>query len=414
MAPPLLKIQLENFRTGMLAILLLLLASPIEPAGASAADQSPGARTAFSALVAGDRQRARLVIELDGPIEVEPSYLADPDRIVLDLSRLKFAFVEAGEPVPRGLVKAISYGMTASGNAQLILELTHPALISEIEMREADVAGRYRLIAEFLSASPAAFANEVRVPASGEFGDFSIPTAQSRQPTAEPANVTSVVVLDPGHGGIDPGAVGGGGAMEKEVVLDVARRVASLLREKLGFAVFLTRDRDQFMRLSERVAFAKEKQASLFISMHADSLRQSFVRGATVHTLSRKASDRIAETLAQSESRTALLAGVQIEDIDEPVSDILLDLATRETKVFSNRFARLLVDELDGSVELLKNPHRFAAFRVLMAPDFPSALIELGFLSNAQDEQNLTMETWRQKVAERIAAAITRYFGSGA
>ena len=171
----------------------------------------------------------------------------------------------------------------------------------------------------------------------------------------------------------------------------------------------LTRERDDFLRLDERVRFAREHAADLFISIHADTIRLKGIRGATVYTVSDRASDAEAAALAQRENLADQLAGIEIEEENHEVADILVDLVRRETHSFSIRFARSLVGELSTSVELIKNPHRSAGFKVLRAPDVPSVLVELGYLSNAKDEAQLIDPDWRDKAAERISAAIALF-----
>ena len=197
------------------------------------------------------------------------------------------------------------------------------------------------------------------------------------------------IVIDPGHGGIDGGAAGPNGTVEKDITLSFANELRDLLGKDGGYQVFMTRETDDFLRLDERVRIARQHDADLFLSIHADTIRLKGIRGATVYTVSDTASDEEAKALADRENLSDQLAGFVIEEEDHEVSDILVDLIRRETHSFSMRFARSLVDELSSSVRLINNPHRFVGFRVLKAPDVPSVLVELGYLSNEKDDEQL-------------------------
>ena len=229
------------------------------------------------------------------------------------------------------------------------------------------------------------------------------------------ARADYTVVLDPGHGGRDGGAIGRGGTREKAITLAFATSLAGHLREA-GVDVRMTRTDDRSLRLSERVAFARAAEADLFISLHADSIRHRKLRGASVYTLSDEATDEIAQSLADGEARSDVLAGFHVEMADdEGVADILIDLMRRETEIFSNRFADIAVRSLKAQTRTIRNPHRSANFRVLRAPDVPSVLVELGYLSNRKDEAQLGDAKWRERVAEALADAIVAHGrGTGA
>ena len=223
---------------------------------------------------------------------------------------------------------------------------------------------------------------------------------------APDARAEYTVVLDPGHGGRDGGAIGRMGTVEKTITLAFARSLAEHLRDA-GVTVHLTRDGDVSLRLSDRVALARSHEADLFVSLHADSIRYRKLRGASVYTLSNEATDSIAASLAEGEARSDVLAGFKGEmSPDEGVADILIDLMRRETELFSNAFAEAAVRSLGRTTRTIRNPHRSANFRVLRAPDVPSVLVELGYLSNRQDEAQLADPKWRDHVARALADAI--------
>ena len=218
------------------------------------------------------------------------------------------------------------------------------------------------------------------------------------------------MVLDPGHGGADPGTIGASGVYEKTVTLATAKELKKILIKSGSYRVVLTRNGDSFMRLSNRVAVARTAAADLFLSLHADAIKKRNVRGASVYTLSETASDAEAAALAAKENKADIIGGVGLEDESEEVTSILIDLVQRETMNLSAGFANLALPELGKHVKILRNGHRFAGFAVLKAPDVPSVLVEMGYLSNRRDERMLANEKGRRPIAEALARAIDRYF----
>jgi N-acetylmuramoyl-L-alanine amidase len=219
------------------------------------------------------------------------------------------------------------------------------------------------------------------------------------------------IVIDPGHGGIDSGATGKAGALEKDITLEFAKLLGGKLEETGLYAVRYTRRDDRFVALGERVGIARSLDADLFVSVHANSFSQPSVRGTVIYTVSDAASDKMAAEIAASENQSDILAGIDIDENDsDGVMDILIDLTRRETRNFGVVFARNLVKELSSTTKMFKIPHQQAGFRVLEAPDVPSAMIELGYLSNSNDEEQLLSAEWREKTAESIVRAIAGYF----
>ena len=217
-----------------------------------------------------------------------------------------------------------------------------------------------------------------------------------------------VVVIDAGHGGHDPGAIGGKGYREKDIVLQFAKALRQALQQR-GYRVIMTREGDTFLKLKERSAVARQHHAALFISIHADKFRQRGVGGLGIYTLSEEASDEDAAELARMENAADLI-GAPVQGVeDETVRDILVQLTQRETNVNSHLLARQLVRALRGHVRLRRNPVRSAAFRVLRLPEIPSLLIELGYITNPTDVRNMLSPAWRRKVAGRMAGAIDRF-----
>ena len=234
------------------------------------------------------------------------------------------------------------------------------------------------------------------------------------EPPADSADKRPLVVLDPGHGGIDTGTKGPNGDMEKNIVLDFAGRLRDRIEKTGKYRVLMTRTDDTFIPLGERVHMARNAGAALFVSIHADSLpkKEGDAQGATVYTLSETATDSEAARLAEQENRADVIAGVDLKDEPDDVAGILLDLAQRETKTFSVQFAHRLVSELKAATRLHKNPLKSAGFKVLRAPDVPSVLVELGYVSNKDDLQSLLSDTWRDRTAASVAQAIDTYFST--
>ena len=222
-----------------------------------------------------------------------------------------------------------------------------------------------------------------------------------------------VVVIDPGHGGIDTGAVVSRDLVEKNLTLLFAEKLAQHLNERGNVEAILTRTDDVFMSLADRVKVARVNEAALFVSVHADIVPQDYVRGATVYTVSDEASDSMAADMAARENRSDILAGLAIEDQPDEVADILFDLARRETKNLSIRFAKTLISDIKPQLTLNKSPWRRAAFLVLKAPDVPSVLFELGYISNEQDQELLKSEEWRASTTSAMADAIERFLVPG-
>jgi len=229
-----------------------------------------------------------------------------------------------------------------------------------------------------------------------------------RRPMPVPRHRT--IIIDPGHGGVDPGTIGISGVYEKEVTLSVAHDVARQLDATRRYRVVMTRTSDEFIALRDRVARARAANGDLFLSLHADALPNAAMRGASVFTLSEQASDREAAALAAKENKADLIAGIDLSRHTPEVSSILLDLARRQTNNLSIGLARQLVAELGSAVPLLANSHRAAGFAVLKAPDIPSALVEMGCLSNREEDKLLRNPLYQRKMASTLVRSVNDYF----
>jgi N-acetylmuramoyl-L-alanine amidase len=363
--------------------------------------------------MAGDALHMRVVINFDGEPEPRWFLLRSPHRLVIDLPKTKFA-IDPKELKARGLVKNVRYGHINDKTSRLILEAKGPFIVDKVDILPDEVqpnggSAGYRLVADISSASQRAFEEALAEQAQTTGSTETTPKSERLGLRTGRDGQRFTVVIDPGHGGIDGGAAGPGGTVEKDITLTFANELRDKLKADGRYNVYMTREKDEFLRLDDRVRIAREHEADLFISIHADTIRLKGIRGATVYTVSEKASDAEAQALADRENLSDQLAGIEIEEKDHEVADILVDLIKRETHSFSMRFARSLVGELKTTVSLINNPHRFAGFKVLKAPDVPSVLLELGYLSNSKDEEQLKNAEWRGKAAASISKAIEMF-----
>ena len=366
---------------------------------------------AHSYKMAGDDTRVRLVMQFDREPEANWFLLRGPHRLVIDIAEGRFALDEDATTA-RGLVTDIRYGNVADDRGRMILSLNGPFAVEAFDILENTSSAGYRLVADLVATSSAAFEQALADQVTTTGSTRSTPKGDRVVKGNETADQRFTIVIDAGHGGIDSGARGVAGALEKDVTLTFATELKDALEKLDVFRVRMTRDDDTFLRLDERVRIARQHGANLFISVHADTIRYKGVRGATVYTVSDQASDAEAAALAARENLSDELAGLSIEDENHEVSDILMDLIRRETQSFSVRFARTLVGSLSDEIELIKNPHRHAGFRVLRAPDVPSVLLELGYLSNKDDEKQLLDPAWRLKAIDSVTAAIRSFAGA--
>lgn len=389
---------------GMAAIMLLHSL----PAGA----ENPVA-VISDARIAGDLERTRIVFDLDRQISPAISALADPDRLIVDFPQVQFGFERPpyDEENAKGLIGEWRYGLFAVGKSRIVFDLLAPVRVDKTFFLPSIDEEPARLVVDLVRATSAEyrdFVAETRA-ATGVSPDVA---PKSDRLAGQAGGDRPVILLDPGHGGIDNGALGVGGTLEKTVVLDFSKLLRDKLEASGQYEIHLTREDDTFIPLARRVQIGHDLAADLFISIHADSVRRGrdLARGATVYTLSDRASDRLAEELAVRENMSDVIAGVELDEEPTDVTDILLDLARRETRSFSVYFAKTLVEELQSAVRLINNPHRSAGFRVLRAHDVPSVLVELGYLSNKHDEKLLGTDEWRERMAEAMVEAIDGFF----
>jgi N-acetylmuramoyl-L-alanine amidase len=393
----------------------------------------------------------RVELALSESAEYRIFALAAPDRIVIDMSEVAWKVKDGKKLQGRGLVAALRYGLFKAGTSRIVLDLAAPAAVTDarilpatgnqpvrlaLDLRPTDsaafrAAAQTILFASAGASAPGGPATPAEVAPKGEspkLADAKAPGAQTTSkgtldkggavtlqvvPKAEaappPPAPKPLIVIDPGHGGIDPGALGSD-TMEKNITLAVAKQLRQQLLATGRFRVVLTRDKDVFIPLRDRFKIARDKGADLFISLHADSNPSEQARGASVYTLSDKASDAEAEALATKENKSDVIAGVDLSKENQTVTGILIDLAQRETTNMSSRFASILVNDLRNDTMMLQNSHRFAGFAVLKAPDVPSVLLEMGYVSSSADERLLTDSQHQKKLAGSITRAIEDYF----
>jgi N-acetylmuramoyl-L-alanine amidase len=365
----------------------------------------------ISARIGEHENSTRLVLELSDPVDLRTFTLVGPDRVVVDMPEVTWRLGAPPVPNARGLIKSYRYGLFREGNSRMVIDLNRPVSVSDALVLPPSDGFGYRVVIDFYPAQQAKFAANAGWPAD----------LKARESAAERAamNLSSgtggkkVVVIDPGHGGIDSGTHGVNGLLEKDLVLAEGLRLAQLLKTR-GYTVHLTRERDVFISLPQRVAMARKWRADLLISLHADSNPEPDVSGLSIYTLSDGRSDREASALARRENQSDVIAGVDLSGENTPIAPILIDLAQRDTINKSSRFAETALARLAKTTDLLaRSPHRSASLAVLVAPDVPAVLIELGYLSNDDDAAQMNTERWRGNLAAAIADSVDRNFAPG-
>jgi N-acetylmuramoyl-L-alanine amidase len=386
---------------------------------------------------------SRLTFTLQSCVQAESYLLDNPNRAILDLPEVNFQIdpregqpetapkphkhrhrasakdrdaakstptkAEPGPAGGSGLVASYRFGRLAPGKSRVVVDLTGPASIVSTSCAPSPGAFELTLVlapsaeASFKAAARAGAEKQARATAQSAPAATPLPSVGAQKP---------VIVLDPGHGGVDTGALGREHAIEKYVVLDFAKALGARLRASGNYRVVFTREDDSFVSLGQRVRIARSLNAALFVSVHADALARDGdeVQGATVYTVSDRASDAEAARVAEHENKADSAAGEDAKEGASDVNDILFELTRRETRAYSHVVARSLAEYWKVAARLNKNPRRSAGFVVLKAPDVPSILLELGYLSNEEDVADLTSAAWREKAAEQAAKAIDAFF----
>ena len=415
-------------RNIIIFIVLLVLNSVLGPALSlssflsSACAQTTSTLTAKSLRLGAIEEHTRVVVEFTEAVDYKLFTLSSPYRAVIDLPETKWDIPDTLQD--KGLVSGVRFGSFKPGQGRIVVDLRGPVNVHKHFLLPPTVAiNNHRLVIDFEPATiatfrqmkPAVSQTQTALISAPDFQPTPTPQPQFSAPTGEftpkprPRKTQKIIVIDPGHGGVDPGALGTR-SREKDIVLAFSKELVRQLKATRRYDVYLTRSSDIYIPLRQRVQIARNRNADLFISIHADAIKKKNIRGLSVYTLSEKASDREAAALAKKENQSDIIAGVDFGDQLPEVTNILIDLAQRDTKNASVKFAESLISSARGKTLLLDRTHRFAGFRVLKAPDVPSVLVELGFITNRTDEKQLSSSKWRRRVATSMVEAIDNYF----
>jgi N-acetylmuramoyl-L-alanine amidase len=376
-----------------------------------------GDAVATGTRVGGDGTRTRFVADISKTVNYSVYVLPDPYRVVIDMPDVRFDLPPGIGHKVRGLVSEYRYGLLEEGKSRIVIDTKGPVLIEKSFLVEPQLGQPARIVVDIVKTTEEAFVksyNSEQAKIQHDIAELSAapiapPKPEKKIILANKAG-RKIIVLDPGHGGIDPGAVSRTGTKEKDVVLSFASILRHALLATGKYDVVMTRNDDRFISLKNRVIVAREKEADLFVAIHADTVRGRDARGVTIYTLSDKASDAEAEALAKRENRADIIGGLDLETETEEITDILIDLAQRESKNHAMFFSKKAVAQLRPLTLMTGKPLRSAGFMVLKAPDVPSVLLELGFLSSKSDEKLLTSAAWQTKIAKAFATAIDNYF----
>lgn len=378
----------------LLPMVLILLALPLRAEGLSALARVDPMRSALVATGA----TLELRLSLSQPVPWRVRMLDNPPRMVIDTREVDWAGAEVLAMVRPAV--AMRAGSFRPGWSRLVLELDGPQRLAKAEMTTGPSP---RLDVVLVPTDAASFAAEAARPDLPEWG---LPDAADLVPPVPKGDGQVVVVLDPGHGGIDPGAERDGQS-EAALMLTFARELKEALLRDGRFQVVMTREEDVFVPLETRTSIAREAGADLFLSLHADALAEGDAQGATIYTLADEASDAASEALAERHDRDDLLAGVDLTEQDDVVAEVLMDMARTETQPRTDRLAAAVVGAIKAAeLRMHRHPHQEGGFSVLKSPDIPSALLEVGFLSSDRDFKRLSNPAWREKLAQAVVQGI--------
>jgi N-acetylmuramoyl-L-alanine amidase len=374
------------------------------------------------------KDATRIVFDLAGA----PEYAVSGDesgegRLYVDFAGLSLGAGDNTYKAGNGHIARYGFANISGDRVRAVLEFKTTAKIKEVFLLEpkGDVT-KHRLVVDLVTADKAAFMASL----PEQYGDLTlvieqatqeadelvvtsapqavIPPTPTRKEAAEPlalaADEKMIIVIDPGHGGRDPGAQGQSGTLEKTVTLAAAKELSKILEKRGRYEVVMTRNEDETIRPDAREKLARNAGANLFISLHSDALEQAAVRGASVYTLSDEGSKRSAK-LVKTEGNNQVY-NLNLKEYDNVVGDILLDKAQKETLTNSSKFAELLIENLTGKTPMLNRSHRKEDLRVLLAADVPAVLLEMAFISNAKDEANLNSPVWRNRAMTAVADSI--------
>jgi len=362
-----------------------------------------------------DEQTIRVVAHIDGKNPCRVFTLNNPSRVVLDFEDTSLdKKCQQTAPAPMGFIQAMRLGEPIAKKTRIVLETEGiPSFDEGFYLSPLSNQKEWRYVLD-LKLDKA----KVNLPVSTSEKLMPIAAKPAQRTQTNSAAALSaqkkltkpLIVLDPGHGGSDPGAISQTGRYEKNLTLQMAKEIKTALEKTGKYRVLMTRDTDKALALRQRIRFAHNNKADLFISIHADSAKNKKAKGLSVYTISEKASDKEAQLLAERENKADIILGIDLSDQTPEVSNILIDLEKRATMDKSALFANLLVQKMASNVTLVPNAHRFAGFVVLKSPSIPSVLIEIGYLSNRQEEKLLQQYSYRAKLANSVVQAVHKYF----
>ena len=404
---------LQQIAVGMKGLVRQVLATAVIFCCAFSAADSVATSGITSMRIGQGVGSVRIVFDADRKFDYKVFLLNEPKRLVIDTFDVKVSPEIEKYVDKNNLVTKTRLGSVGTDGIRIVFDLQKPAIVKKAFMLAPQSNFGWRFVIDVSIASEREFSSKVgsKYALSNEnsfAGSYSSSSSKSSS-KAKTVNKKKIIVLDPGHGGKDPGAIGYSGVYEKNITLAMAKELKVIL-EKEGYKVHLTRSTDIFIPLRDRVKIARKYNADLFMSIHADSAVNRSAKGLSVYTLSETASDKEAAALAERENKADVVAGLNLLEHSKEVSDILINLAQCETMNRSSEFASFMVQEMRKSVKLRDNTHRFAGFAVLKAPDVPSVLLEMGYLSNRTEERLLKQKDYRRKLAVSTSKAVEKYF----
>jgi N-acetylmuramoyl-L-alanine amidase len=352
-------------------------------------------------------ETTRVVLDLSSGAQPQIFLLSAPNRIVIDFPNSGWDQLKS---VPSsGLVAGYRHGLFSSSMYRIVLDLKAPAIINKSFPLPARGGYANRFVIDLKPAAQARFNTAVKATRKNRV-KAPLVTATVATPPRKRKDGKRVIVVDAGHGGVDPGTLGRGGANEKTITLKISKAIKRQLESTGRYKVYLTRSKDIYIPHRRRFGKAKQVGADLFLSIHVDSIKNSKVRGGTVYTLNERASDKEAARLAAKENKSDILAGVDLPENDSEVSNILIELAQRAAMNSSARFAEILVPQMRRQVTMHKRGHRFANLLVLKSPDVPSVLIETGYITNKSDARMLNSKDGARRISRAVTKAVDQYF----
>lgn len=363
---------------------------------------------------------ARVVFDLTKSINYRVFLLDNPRRAVVDLDNADIGALKT--KVVNQVISGSRIGKMSDNDKRVVFDLSRPAIVKKAFLIPPQGGQSWRLVIDLVMTGESAFksktGNKYVITNNTQFAPqeekedspwWSFGSSDNQKSLTK-VNRKRIIVLDPGHGGKDPGAIGAyAKTYEKNITLAMGKELKQMLQSK-GYVVYLTRESDIFIPLRQRTKIAQKYKADLFMSIHADSAQNRNATGLSVYTLSDTASDKEAAALAERENKADIIGGMDLGGNTKEVNDILISLSQTDTRNKSSKYATYLVQEMSKSVKLVKNTHRFAGFAVLKAPDVPAVLLEMGYLSNRTEEANLRTSSYRKKLAEAVARAVDKYF----